>query len=995
VAFDFWVKSYASQPLKLPESWKKFEECDPKTVLEFMFCLETTHTILARLILAKICEDYSFPGLIGIKGIKNTIVNYRENVPSISYPIFLKKLLFEMKEALIESIFEEDIYFWWTDSIKEYENKSSKDLWDISIETILLNFSSAIRKIIFSIARFNLLSTQHDLLGNLYQTYFDKETRKALGEFYTKEQVVSYILNEVNYSDGISYKRLLDPCCGSGTFVVNAVRRYLIDADKRLPKSELKYGTILRDLCLNPRIVALDIHPFAVIMTQIRLMIELIPVYIKAIKEDDKFFIRRLPVFRTDSLEQETKSADRAVWRFGTDTIEITMELPIRLKENEFYKIKIAVPDRVLLSRKGKLSNASEYFSSVQALFDTIKQLSNREIYEPNIDLLETNLAYYISNKDYKELSAIYAPICKEILSVIHSLKYDFGDGRLVKSIEDVVLASILKNYLLYDFVVANPPYIRAFRGEKESRIKYRDLYSTPFGSFDTYIVFIERFIELLNENGKIGIITSNKYFVNDYAIYLRPFILNNCYIQELIDLTGCPDAFEEPLICASILIAEKANKEINLDKNYNNKLNKEILISLVKYDDINIINDISDIYKTKKIIDDEKLETYWIKQNELPRGMSGNWEVFVTPKNKEIIEKIYNNSTLLGCETVADIRGGIRGTEYSNAEKYTIEGEPEVGIDNVKILNVGSINKFTSNYGHPIKYRWKYYKYPHIIYDSEFFSKTLWDTFKAKKIIVRGVAKELTSFYDAEGVGFFRSIWSIIIKCDINPKLIIGFLNSKLFDFIHKVRLRTARIPQGSYSYPMSFIKEIPLKYPKEENELKTANEIVSLVSNLELIAIRRNKISLFPESYLKEITETHEEIIIPDRDYSTDEIYIGKNLLNYLIIGFGTKQTYTTSLISNELNDKYLNEIIKNIIFRKGQREIIKYPHNITQLQAILDELDKDKFYVDESEQKYNENILNELVYNYYNIDSKEKNIIEKIHEELSINISDEEDE
>jgi type I restriction-modification system DNA methylase subunit len=63
-----------------------------------------------------------------------------------------------------------------------------------------------------------------DILGNLYQSYFDPETRLALGEFYTPPEVVDFILDAVGYAGPqVIVSRLLDPACGSGTFLVHAL----------------------------------------------------------------------------------------------------------------------------------------------------------------------------------------------------------------------------------------------------------------------------------------------------------------------------------------------------------------------------------------------------------------------------------------------------------------------------------------------------------------------------------------------------------------------------------------------------------------------------------------------------------------------------------------------------------------------------------------------------------------------------------------------------
>jgi len=63
-----------------------------------------------------------------------------------------------------------------------------------------------------------------DLLKKLYQYLVPQEVRHRLGEYYTPDWLAELVLNEVGYKGNMN-KRLLDPACGSGTFLVLAIQR--------------------------------------------------------------------------------------------------------------------------------------------------------------------------------------------------------------------------------------------------------------------------------------------------------------------------------------------------------------------------------------------------------------------------------------------------------------------------------------------------------------------------------------------------------------------------------------------------------------------------------------------------------------------------------------------------------------------------------------------------------------------------------------------------
>ena len=60
-----------------------------------------------------------------------------------------------------------------------------------------------------------------DALKHLYQEMFPRRARHALGEYYTPDWLAEHVLDELGYTD----QRMLDPACGSGTFLVAAINR--------------------------------------------------------------------------------------------------------------------------------------------------------------------------------------------------------------------------------------------------------------------------------------------------------------------------------------------------------------------------------------------------------------------------------------------------------------------------------------------------------------------------------------------------------------------------------------------------------------------------------------------------------------------------------------------------------------------------------------------------------------------------------------------------
>ncbi|HVB21749.1 MAG TPA: N-6 DNA methylase [Ktedonobacteraceae bacterium] len=115
-----------------------------------------------------------------------------------------------------------------------------------------------------SLIVYNLQRIDEDLLKQLYQNLVEPETRHELGEFYTPDWLAELTLREIGFGPGQS---LLDPACGSGTFLFTAIR---------LLVEQGLTGHELAEFALN-NIMGMDVHPLAVTIAKINYMLAIQP----------------------------------------------------------------------------------------------------------------------------------------------------------------------------------------------------------------------------------------------------------------------------------------------------------------------------------------------------------------------------------------------------------------------------------------------------------------------------------------------------------------------------------------------------------------------------------------------------------------------------------------------------------------------------------------------------------------------------------------------
>lgn len=135
--------------------------------------------------------------------------------------------------------------------------------------------SDFIRELTGIINQYNWRHRRIDVLRGLYGSFVEPRHRKAFGEYYTPDWLAEHVCTKViddryiteqivNFRKGAAIRSVLDPFCGSGTFLVHAVRRILNSRalDKAALSSHQRYDFV------SKMIHGMDIHPVAVEMSR-------------------------------------------------------------------------------------------------------------------------------------------------------------------------------------------------------------------------------------------------------------------------------------------------------------------------------------------------------------------------------------------------------------------------------------------------------------------------------------------------------------------------------------------------------------------------------------------------------------------------------------------------------------------------------------------------------------------------------------------------------
>jgi type I restriction-modification system DNA methylase subunit len=95
-----------------------------------------------------------------------------------------------------------------------------------------------------------------------------------------------------------------------------------------------------------------------------------------------------------------------------------------------------------------------------------------------------------------------------------------------------------------FDGVIGNPPYINAiamYGGRSSALLKpyYNHIFSSASGSYDIYVLFLERAVQLSKPKGYCGLLVPNKILSAEYAEPIRRYLVTESQIASILDYSA------------------------------------------------------------------------------------------------------------------------------------------------------------------------------------------------------------------------------------------------------------------------------------------------------------------------------------------------------------------------------------------------------------------------------------------------------------------------
>jgi len=390
-----------------------------------------------------------------------------------------------------------------------------------------------------------------------------------------------------------------------------------------------------------------------------------------------------------------------------------------------------------------------------------------------------------------------------------------------------------------FDVVIGNPPYVRLGTLPRQERNFYKDFFKSASKQYDIYVLFIEKGINLLKDGGRLGFITSSKFFASAYGRQIRKYILENCCVEKVIDVSNFP-VFKDAAIYPFIFILRK---ESDTEKRK-----------------ANIVEAATDL-ATEVEFSALKYKSNFIPQARFEAGDRYTLDISLVFPN--IIDKVEAKSFHLG--SIFRITRGFRPPPNDlliskvNFDQLGVQEQSEY---QKLVIGKDLVGPYALDWGG------LYIKYePNRIYEAK--PKEI---FESPKIMIADISYHPKAYYDSEGLYCLKTIYLILKDKDKKGRYdlsyITGILNSKLIDFFFRSRFSAMHMRGGYLRFRKQFIEQLPIRRIDFDNlsEKKMRDDLVVLVDKmLELnkrLAPIRNTYCNERDELLREIERTDREI-------------------------------------------------------------------------------------------------------------------------------------
>lgn len=484
---------------------------DTEKEYKALFALQTSYAIIVKLIACKIIDKLEYG---------SSTRNYSDlsKVTAAELQSFFENLEdgYVYKSSNIINLLEGDFFSWY----------STKEQWDATLWKTIKKIISCIDE--YSAFSFEITYEPVDIFKDLYMSIMPKAVRHSMGEYFTPAWLADYVVSEgVRMQKNKAWKAI-DPCCGSGTFIIALIKNIVGNINLYELSEEQKNA--IRERILSS-VYGIDINPLSVLSARVG--------YYLALRPFGDIRDIEIPIYLGDSAITPTKEEIDGIpcYKYSVN--------------NNRKSFSVVLPSRFVEQR-----NFGKIMSSLQTAVNT-----------DNPNILFEMIVGQLSELEKRSKELIDA--IKAMADDLVELHVNNWDGIWVRIATNFMLIARLQKF---DLIVGNPPWVKWEHLPSQYAAKIKELcnikhiFSTRgrFGGTQLNICALISNVAATNwlkESGVLAFLMPDSIMSQNSYEEFRYFYLDyetgeRLYLQKI-------DKWEKPLkpfTCEDIVVSQDFN---------------------------------------------------------------------------------------------------------------------------------------------------------------------------------------------------------------------------------------------------------------------------------------------------------------------------------------------------------------------------------------------------------------------------------------------------
>jgi hypothetical protein len=400
-------------------------------------------------------------------------------------------------------------------------------------------------KLLKELMVYDLGKISEDVLKELYQELVEPEYRQLLGEFYTPDWLAQMTIEKT--VEGNDEGSILDPSCGSGTFLFLSIKHKIKKLENKFSPEQL-LNHILQS------VKGFDIHPLAVTIAKTNYLLALGDLV------NFKSHSIEIPVYLSDSVKLPSQESsldyEKPFFEFEADEKK-SFKLPVETTKDEKGFTDILE----------KLSNHSEpYSNSYYRYKDSSEKMKKITLEKTKANLLQ-GFKNSIKNIKSENTSKMWLKNYQTLIELIDEERDSIWIYIIKNGFKPIGLTQSK-----VDFIVGNPPWITMAKMKNEH---YQNFLKKSTENYElanpkethqyTHMELASLFFCIvvdiyLKEKGKIGFVMPRSVLVASHHKKFIQFVKPLVQLEKIIDCRKVSNLFKIPS-CTIIATKGSATK--------------------------------------------------------------------------------------------------------------------------------------------------------------------------------------------------------------------------------------------------------------------------------------------------------------------------------------------------------------------------------------------------------------------------------------------------